>query len=114
MKQEIKYDRIIGFIRILYTVDRKIDKYELDNEELINELYRLKICRDAYWKILKWSPTYESLNDSEKYCILNFNDEIKKVSTSHRNALLTFPTEKIRDIFYENFKDIIEEVKELL
>ena len=92
----------------------KLNKYELDNENLINELYRLKICRDAYWKILNWNPTYESLNDSEKYCILKFNDEIKKTSTSHRNALLTFPTEKVRDIFYKNFKDIIEKVKELL
>lgn len=101
-------------LQLTFRADRKIDKYELDNEELINELYRIKICRDAYWKILNWNPTYEPLNDIEKYCIIKFNDEIKKTSTSHRNALLTFPTEKIRDIFYENFKDIIEEVKDLL
>lgn len=101
-------------LQLTFRADRKIDKYELDNEELINELYRIKICRDAYWKILNWNPTYEPLNDIEKYCIINFNNEIKKTSTSHRNAMLAFPTEKIRDIFYKNFKDIIEEVKELL
>ena len=101
-------------LQLTFRADRKIDKYELDNEELMNELYRLKICRDAYWKILNWKPIYEPLNDIEKYCIIKFNGEIKKTSTSHRNAMLAFPTEKIRDIFYKNFKDIIEEVKELL
>jgi hypothetical protein len=30
------------------------------------------------------------------------------------NYLLDFPTEEIRDTFYENFKDLIEACKELL
>ena len=30
------------------------------------------------------------------------------------NVLLAFPTEEMRDAFYENFKDLIEQCKELL
>jgi hypothetical protein len=30
------------------------------------------------------------------------------------NVVLSFPTEEMRDIFYENFKELIEECKELL
>ena len=30
------------------------------------------------------------------------------------NVILTFPTEEMRDAFYENFKDLIEGCKELL
>ena len=30
------------------------------------------------------------------------------------NKILAFPTEEMRDAFYENFKDLIEQCKELL
>ena len=30
------------------------------------------------------------------------------------NSILVFPTKEMRDAFYENFKDLIEECKELL
>ena len=31
-----------------------------------------------------------------------------------RNTILAFPTEEMRDEFYENFKELINECKELL
>ena len=77
-------------------------------------LYHLLICRDAYWKIAGWKPVYEAGVDNDFYCIYTFNGEIYKTSISHRNALLAFPTAEMRDAFYENFKELIELVKELL
>lgn len=83
---------------------------------------RLLICRDAYWKIAgeeigldkPWKPVYETLEDNTYFIIQTFNGEIDKSATSHRNAILAFPTIEMRDAFYENFKELIEKCKELL
>ena len=34
--------------------------------------------------------------------------------SSSDNCILVFPFEEMRDVFYENFKDLIEQCKELL
>lgn len=90
--------------------------------ELLFNLEKLLICRDAYWKIVGeqmglgklWEPEYASLKDNTYFIIQTFNGEIDKSATSHRNAVLAFPTSEMRDTFYENFKDLIEQCKELL
>jgi hypothetical protein len=75
----------------------------------------LLICRDAYWKLAgDWEPEYKTLVNNEYFTIHTFNGEIVKSMTSHRQSILAFPTEEIRDKFYENFKDLIEKCKELL
>ena len=84
----------------------------------INALYKLIICRNAYWKLAgNWKPDYDSGVD--KFGIFNFEGVIQKSCTSsswerHINKILDFPTAEMRDAFYENFKDLIEECKELL
>jgi hypothetical protein len=85
-------------------------------------LQNLIICRDAYWKIAgeemglgkSWEPKYVAFEDNTYFIIQTFNGEIDKSATSHRNAILAFPTIEMRNIFYENFKDLIEECKALL
>jgi hypothetical protein len=85
-----------------------------------NSLFRLRMCRDAYWKIYgeqmglgkPWEP---DLENEELYCIQNYNKQITISRTNTAfNKILIFPTEEIRDIFYKNFKDLIECCKELL
>lgn len=87
--------------------------YEEQTEHLIDALIRLKVCRDAYWKIaVDWKPDW--LHNDIKY-ILDFNAvTIYKDAVKRPNYVLAFPTEEMRDAFYENFKDLIEECKELL
>lgn len=88
----------------------------------VNTLIKLLICCYAYWKILgeemgldkPWEPEYVSLKDNTYFTIQTFNGEIDKSATSHRNAILAFPNIEMRDAFYENFKDLIEQCKELL
>ena len=87
---------------------------------LFESLIRLKRCRDAYWKIAgeemglgkPWSPT-DSDYTTGRYCILVFRGNII-YSTPAQDCILTFPTEEMRDAFYENFKELIEICKELL
>ena len=83
----------------------------------LNDLNQILICRDAYWKIAgeemglgkPWEPTMETV-----YCISRNNNVMKCSYRGGKSNILEFPTEEIRDIFYENFKDLIEECKELL
>ena len=91
---------------------------------LMNQLNKLLICRDAYWKIAgeemglgePWKPSWGKCT-GEKYCISRVLNAIRHDAVSnseYHNRILAFPTEEMRDAFYENFKELIEECKELL
>jgi hypothetical protein len=83
-------------------------------------LYRVLICRDAYWKIageemgLKepWKPDWTIYE--YKYCLGTDKNTVINECFMTGNRILAFPTKKMRDIFYENFEDLIEECKEFL
>lgn len=88
--------------------------------ELLCKLQVLLLCRDAYWKITgeqmglgkPWE--YDCTNGYYTPAIIYRGGFIQKVEIYTRNAILVFPTEEIRDAFYENFKELIELCKELL
>ena len=90
------------------------------DERLFESLYRLKVCRDAYWKIAgeemglgkPWEPDWKAYD--KKYVIGMHEDMIYQDTETRNNKILTFPTEEMRDAFYENFKEEIEICKELL
>lgn len=95
--------------------------YLTKERQLLDSLKRLRICRNAYWKIAgeemglgqPWEPNWN--NDSQfKYIISCRRDKIIKDTNTAKNSILAFPTEKIRDAFYDNFKDMIEECKTFL
>ena len=92
------------------------------------KLMRLKRCRDAYWKIAgeemglnrPWEPDWKN-SEERRYCIVNIEGDInlpEKILTKWilkvTNKILVFPTEEMRDAFYENFKKEIKICKELL
>ena len=83
--------------------------------KLLGALQELLICRDAYWKLAgDWKPNWEESNEL-KYCMENRYDKgIHYDVLAHTQKILAFPTEEMRDKFYENFKDLIEKCKELL
>ena len=77
-------------------------------------LQELLIYRDAYWKIAgDWNPIWD-INIQIKYLITRWNDNIIKETYFTKDCILAFPTEEMRDAFYENFKDLIEKCKEFL
>lgn len=86
----------------------------------LESLYKILICRDAYWKIAgeqmglgkPWEPDFK--DDSDKYFICYLKDEIWRSNIRDCNRFLVFPTEKIRDEFYENFKELIKNCKNLI
>lgn len=60
-----------------------------------------------------WEPDWNHIN-RKYYCIYNSKNNIVKNVIYSENKILAFPTAEMRDAFYENFKDLIEQCKELL
>ena len=100
---------------------------EMDNPVFLNKwiisFTELLIARNAYWKIAgeqiglgkPWDINYGcgewgywigyDVNANKIYC------QDSRILLNH---LLVFPSEEMRDIFFENFKNLIEQCKELL
>lgn len=98
--------------------DVKISDYEYKIDDLLKNFRKLRYCRDVYWKIAgeqmglgkPWKSDWNS-GDQERYGIIKFDDNGYQYAESTSFA---FPTEEMRDAFYENFKELIEYCKEFL
>jgi hypothetical protein len=106
---------------LLFDNSNETNNYVYGNEELYNNFDKLKVCRDAYWKLFgeqmgldkPWSPNWE--DNTPKYSIFVYKNSICTDISIHANKILVFPTKEMRDIFYKNFKEeLIEKCKELL
>ena len=80
--------------------------------EPMQALCQLLVCRNAWWKQLGWKPNWG--DNKDKYCITNCGGNPSKQIFSFASSILAFPTREVRNQFYEAFKDLIEEAKELL
>lgn len=81
--------------------------------ELLCCLQKLLVCRDAYWKIADdWK--YDVNKKGEYFYIVNKCGSVAKEYFMNFNHVLAFPTKEMQDAFYDNFKELIELVKELL
>lgn len=86
----------------------------------IRSFQKILICRDAYWQLAgeqmglgkPWEPDWTK--SEYKFCIINMKNKIVYDDSSYISKLLAFPTAELRNAFYEYFKDLIEECKELL
>ena len=88
---------------------------------LIQEFQKLLICRDAYWKIAgeqmglgkPWEPNWLNV-EQDKFVLYTHNNVICSNRFMLGHNVLAFPAAEMRDAFYENFKDLIENCKKLL
>ena len=108
--------KILGFTTV-YTP--KVEPM-FDYDDDIIALQKLKNCRNAYWKIAgeemglgkPWKPDW--IDGEWKWCMYYSGNYIEIDQYKSKHHTLAFPTEEMRDAFYENFKDLIEQCKELL
>ena len=97
-----------------------LDADEFIGHELMREFPKLINARNAYWKIAgkqmgldkPWEPDFS--DDSPKYNIFKYENEITLSDNNWSNRILAFPTIEMRNAFYNNFRDLIEQCKELL
>lgn len=88
---------------------------------IIGKFTKLINARNAYWRIAgkemelgkPWKPDWTN-QESLKYCIAGVEGQIKTAERYIVNTILAFPTAEMRDAFYENFKELIEECKDFL
>ena len=74
-------------------------------------LCQLLVCREVYRQ--GWKPNWTN-REENKYCIINEIDKIVKSTSLFTSNVLSFKSEEIRDKFLKNFKELIEEAKELI
>ena len=96
--------------------------YRKNLDRLLNSFRKLLICRDAYWKLYgeemglgkPWEPLERSENVYAIGCTIQGEAIKQNYLLTQYNYALTFPTEEMRDAFYENFKELIEICKKFL
>ena len=74
-------------------------------------LCQLLVCREVYRQ--GWKPNWKDDNEI-KYCIERVENCITKETYTLTAKVLSFQSAEIRDEFLENFRDLIEEAKELI
>ncbi len=89
------------------------DYQRIYKKNLIEKFQDLLYARDAYWKIAgDWKPEFRY--GKKKYSIMTKDNKVISATVEETNRVFVFPTEEMRDAFYENFKELINECKELL
>ena len=73
-------------------------------------LMQLLVCREVYRQ--GWKPNWE--DNKIKYCIERVKNCITEETYTLTARVLSFQSAEIRDEFLENFRDLIEEAKELI
>ena len=119
--------RIIGFCSDTFKwdnpfrINRDTHPYIKNLDNLMEGFCKLLICRDAYLKLYSeenglekpWEPDWTN-EHQVKYTIYTMGNDVIRHVGNYIHAILAFPTEEMRDAFYENFKELIESCKELL
>ena len=100
--------RINSEIRTFNSDDNLLATQE--DAEAILALIKLKRLRDTYRQ--GWIPNWKT-NDA-KHCIERFKGDFKATISYHTDCFLAFQSEEIRNKFYENFKNLIEQAKEFI
>lgn len=114
------YEECCGVLGMTYDYP-DIRMVSIVESNLYSSFIQLIRCRNAYWRIagnqmrLKepWKPDWSDY-ENIKYSIKCRSGEIFYNQGYHNHKILAFPTKEMRDIFLENFKDLIEKCKEYL
>ena len=109
------YEECCDILGRIYPITDDVEWYKW---ELIKKFQRLIVCRDAYWKIAgeqmglnkKWEPDWSN-GEETKFCIYTTQNMISLDLFGVDNRILAFPSEEMRDAFFENFRNLIEQCK---
>lgn len=82
-----------------------------DEQEAFEALGKLIQLRDIWWG--SWKPNWEDA-DTLKYIITAMGNKIERTTCYLPHRILAFPTEEMRDEFYECFADLINVAKQFL
>ena len=82
-----------------------------ETAEAFLALMQLVQLRDCYRQ--GWTPDWSD-DEQPKYSVITSSGEVSVDTLIVTNGILSFQSEEIRDEFLKNFRDLIEEAKELI
>jgi hypothetical protein len=93
--------------------DRNVlPNYDAARQHLVlMQLHQLRDCYRQGWKP-DWSST--CVDGKVKYCIIIYGGNVSPVTSLRTQHFLSFKDESTRDLFLENFKDLIEQAGDLI
>ena len=93
-----------------YMEDRDLASLHHKYSDKLETLSKLLYLRDIYRN--GWTPDWN--NSNTKYIIYPVNKILVKTTNNISNRIFSFQSGEIRDKFYINFKEMLEEVKDLI
>lgn len=93
-----------------YMQDRDLASLHHKYSDKLETLSKLLYLRDIYRN--GWKPDWDT-NDT-KYIIYPVNERLIETTNNISNRIFSFQSREIRDKFYINFKEMLEEVKDLI
>jgi hypothetical protein len=96
--------------------------YRKNLDRRLNSFRKLLICRDVYWKIAgeemrlgkPWEPDYTNTGEKKFSIWVDFGEIKLDGPFTTTQMVLSFPTEEMRDAFFNAFREDIEKCKELI
>lgn len=77
------------------------------------EAEKLRICRDAYWRLAGgWKPDWKK--NTKRHCVVIRDGRVGVATTISKKREFAFPTPEMADAFGKNFKKELEACKEVL
>jgi hypothetical protein len=118
-KYPTTYEECCGILGITFDYP-DIRMVTTDEFSLYSNFIQLIRCRDAYWKIAgeEMGLSTPWVNTSKNQYLITSNPDNEIITEFFTSPIckyvISFPTKEMRDVFYENFKDLIEKCKKLL
>lgn len=93
-----------------YMQDRDLASLHHEYSDKLETLSKLLYLKDIYRN--GWKPDWNK--SDTKYIIYPVNEILVKTTNYISNRIFSFQSAEIRDKFYINFKEMLEEVKDLI
>lgn len=93
-----------------YMQDRDLASLHHNYSNKLETLSKLLYLRDIYRN--GWKPDWN--NSGIKHVIYSIKEELIKTTNNISNRIFSFQSAEIRDKFYINFKEMLEEVKDFI
>lgn len=113
-KDSYYYDELFKKIRLArFNSEPLLSEFEDKEEaEAFAALGKLRKLRKDW--VGEWKPDYKNCSEP-KFAIITVENKISKDDENYTvNSSMSFPTKKMRDEFFDTFKDLLDQAKTLL
>lgn len=93
----------------------KHTQYVIATTSMFDVFETLIMCRGAYWAIAnEWRPFWKDQFQERYSIVCDLYGNLQKAHNVNRPTTFVFPTKEMRDAFYENFNELLNQCKELV